>query len=71
MGYYGLPKAKIAENLTPVQKALRSLPMEQWQKTLDVIEVLFRNVAQNPREAKFRVVKLENKKIAACITSVE
>lgn len=71
MGYYGLgPGMRVADQLTPLEAALRSIPMGNWQATLDIMEKLFRNITQNPREEKFRKIKLTNPKISDNITSI-
>jgi len=71
MGYAGYsPGNQIADKLTPLQQALRALPLAQAQETLDLIEKLTRNVVRNPNEEKFRRIKLSNPKIAATITDV-
>lgn len=72
MGYYGLgPGMRVADKLTPLEEALqKNLAVESgWKKTLDVLEKLVKNVAQNPAEAKFRKIKLSNAKIVEAITS--
>lgn len=72
MGYYGLPAAKYSEGpLQPFEKALRSLPPPQCIQTLDMIETTTRKVAQNPKDPKFRKLRLGNEKIAAGLTNVE
>lgn len=71
MGYYGLgPGMRVADQLTALEAALRSIPMTNWFVTLDIMEKIFRNVAQNPKEEKFRKLKLTNAKISANITSI-
>merc|ERR1719414_1095195 len=71
MGYAGYaPGNQIADKLSPLQQALRALPLEQAQETLELIEKLTRNVVRNPAEEKFRRIKLLNPKIAAAITEV-
>jgi len=71
MGYAGYsPGNQVADKLTPLQQALRALPVAQAQETLDLIERLTRNVVRNPAEEKFRRIKLSNPKIAAAITDV-
>lgn len=71
MGYAGYsPGNRIADALTPLQQALRALPLAQAQETLDMIEKLTRNVVRNPTEEKFKKIKLSNPKIAAAITDV-
>mmetsp|Transcript_100459 Transcript_100459/g.288643 ORF Transcript_100459/g.288643 Transcript_100459/m.288643 type:complete len:185 (-) Transcript_100459:384-938(-) len=68
MGYAGYaPGNRIADALTPLQQALRSLPMDRAQEILELIEKLTRNVVRNPGEDKFRCVKLTNAKIAAAV----
>jgi len=70
MGYYGLgPGMKVPDQLTPMEKSLRDLPVEIHQQVLDVLETLIKNIAQKPAEEKFRKIKLENKKISQCVTS--
>ncbi|CAD7944298.1 unnamed protein product [Amoebophrya sp. A25] len=72
MGYYGLgPGMRVADQLTVLEKALRGVPVDlATAATLDVLETLLKNIAQNPKEGKFRRIKLANKKISAAITSV-
>jgi len=71
MGYAGYaPGNKIADKLTPFQQALRALPLDKAQETLELIEKLTRNVVRNPTDEKFRRIKLSNPKIAASITEV-
>ena len=68
MGYYGLAPSmsgKMAEPLTALEKALRALPLDQWEASLELIEKLCRNTAQQPAEEKFRKVKLTNERIKA------
>merc|ERR1711972_371905 len=50
-------------------EALRSLPLDVAQESLDLIEKLTRNVVRNPGEEKYRCVKLTNKTIAAAVES--
>ncbi|CAD7925407.1 unnamed protein product [Amoebophrya sp. A120] len=71
MGYYGLgPGMRVADQLSTFEKALRNVPLDQHYMTLDLLETLLKNIAQNPREEKFRKIKLTNPKIGAAITSV-
>mmetsp|Transcript_91864 Transcript_91864/g.255896 ORF Transcript_91864/g.255896 Transcript_91864/m.255896 type:complete len:186 (+) Transcript_91864:81-638(+) len=71
MGYAGYaPGNKIADKLTPLQQALRALPLDKAQETLELLEKLTRNVVRNPGDDKFRHIKLSNPKIAAAITEV-
>jgi hypothetical protein len=72
MGYAGYsPGNQIADKLTPLQQALRALPLAKAAETLELIDKLTRNVVRNPAEEKFRHIKLTNPKIAAAITDVE
>lgn len=71
MGYAGYsPGNQVAEKLSPLQQALRALPLDKAAETLELIEKLTRNVVRNPAEDKFRHIKLTNPKIAAVITHV-
>mmetsp|Transcript_64329 Transcript_64329/g.129215 ORF Transcript_64329/g.129215 Transcript_64329/m.129215 type:complete len:158 (+) Transcript_64329:2-475(+) len=71
MGYAGYaPGNKVADKLTPLQQALRALPLDKAQETLELIEKLTRNVVRSPTEEKFRRIKLTNPKIAAAIAEV-
>lgn len=71
MGYAGYsPGHQVADKLTSLEQALRSLPLEQAQEALELIEKLTRNVVRNPTDEKFRRIKLSNPKIAATITDV-
>lgn len=71
-GYYGLgPGTKTKDQMTPVELALRKIPMDNWTSSLDILEKVFKNVAQNGKEEKFRKLKLGNAKISAAITSIE
>lgn len=73
MGYAGYAPSQCAYGTTtqgPVEQALRGLPVAQADGALDLIEKLSRNVSRNPKEEKFRKVRLENKKIAESLTDV-
>mmetsp|Transcript_13038 Transcript_13038/g.35785 ORF Transcript_13038/g.35785 Transcript_13038/m.35785 type:complete len:186 (-) Transcript_13038:212-769(-) len=71
MGYAGYsPGNTVADKLTPLQQALRALPLDKAQETLELIDKLTRNIVRNPTEEKFRRIKLTNPKIAAAITEV-
>eukprot|EP00928_Gymnodinium_smaydae_P081972 TRINITY_DN653_c0_g1_i2.p1 TRINITY_DN653_c0_g1~~TRINITY_DN653_c0_g1_i2.p1 ORF type:complete len:187 (-),score=65.76 TRINITY_DN653_c0_g1_i2:553-1113(-) len=73
MGYAGYApgaNSKMGEARTPLQEALRQLPLDKWEATLELIEKLTRNVVRNPSDDKFRRIKLTNPKIAAAITDV-
>jgi len=68
MGYAGYaPGNKVADSLSPLQQALRSLPLENAQEILDLLEKVTRNVVRNPGEEKFRRVKLTGAKMAAAV----
>merc|ERR1719326_902497 len=66
----GLVGNKIADALSDLELCLRRLPLDQAEDTLELIEKLTRNVVRNPKEEKFRRIKLSNKKISESITSV-
>lgn len=71
MGYYGLgPGTKVADQLTPLEQALRSIPHANWHKTLTTLETLLKNVSQNHKEEKYRKIKLSNPRISEQITSI-
>jgi len=71
MGYYGLgPGHKVAEPLSPLEKALRMMPLAQAEATLEILEKLCRNTAQAPTEEKFRRIRLSNEKIKAVVADV-
>jgi hypothetical protein len=57
-----------ASLLTPLEKALKTVRSDATFTTLSTVT---RNVAQNPREEKFRRLRLTNAKISAAITTVE
>jgi len=61
---------RTSEVLTPLQQALRAIPLENAQETLELIEKLVRNTVSKPSEEKFRKIRLTNPKIAAVITNV-
>jgi hypothetical protein len=73
MGYAGYApgaNSKMAEKATPLQQALKSLPLEHASDCLEILDKLIRNIVRNPKEEKFRTIKLQNPKIAAAITNV-
>lgn len=71
MGYAGYsPGLRTAEKLSPLEQALRGLPLDKAEQTLELIEKLTRNVQQNPKDMKFRKVKLTNKAISEKLASV-
>merc|ERR1712048_217062 len=59
-----------ADKLSPLEQALRALPLDKYLETLELIQKLTQNVVRNPTEDKFRHIKLTNPKIAAAITDV-
>merc|ERR1712048_284660 len=59
-----------ADKMGPLEQALRSLPLDKYQETLELIQKLTQNTVRNPTEEKFRRIKLTNPKIAAAITDV-
>jgi len=68
MGYAGYsPGMRVADSLTPLEQALRSLPLEKAQETLELLEKLTRNVVRNPEEQKYRSIKLTNPKMSAVV----
>lgn len=60
----------MADQLTPFQQALRSLPLDLYEETLALIDKLTRNVVRNPSEEKFRKINLTNERIKKAITDV-
>jgi len=73
MGYAGYApgaNSRATEALSEYERALRSLPLDKWEETLELIEKLTRNVVRNPSDEKFRKIRLTNKKIAECIAEV-
>jgi len=73
MGYGGYApggNSRMADALTPLQEALRSLPLAEAAETLALIDKLTRNVVRNPGDAKFRKINLTNEKIKKTITDV-
>jgi len=53
-----------------LEQALRALPLDKADESLEIMEKLTRNVVGNPGEEKFRKIKLTNKKINDTITAV-
>merc|ERR1719471_2486189 len=73
MGYAGYApgaNSRMKDQATPLEQALRALPLDRALETLELIEKLTRNVVRNPGEEKFRRIKLSNPKISAAITEV-
>jgi len=72
MGYYGMTPAKYSEGpAEPLVQALRGLPPPECMQTLDLVETTTRKVAQNPKDPKFRKLRLANEKIASALTNVD
>jgi len=73
MGYAGYSpggNSRMPDALTPLQEALRSLPLAEAAETLALMDKLTRNIVRNPGEAKFRKINLTNEKIKKAITDV-
>jgi len=58
------------DQMTPLEKALRSMPLAQAEATLELLEKLCRNTATQPAEEKFRKIRLSNEKIKAAVKDV-
>jgi hypothetical protein len=73
MGYAGYApgaNSRMADKLTPLQEALRALPLADAAETLALLDKLTRNIVRNPGEAKFRKINLTNEKIKTAIADV-
>jgi hypothetical protein len=73
MGYGGYApgaNSRMSDKLTPLQEALRSLPLDLAADTLALLDKLTRNVVLNPSEGKFRKINLTNEKIKKAIADV-
>mmetsp|Transcript_18159 Transcript_18159/g.58715 ORF Transcript_18159/g.58715 Transcript_18159/m.58715 type:complete len:179 (-) Transcript_18159:140-676(-) len=64
MGYAGYVPAKMATALTDTQKALRKIKPDE---ALETVSKVVRNVAQAPKEPKYRKIRLTNEKIKVLI----
>lgn len=67
MGYYGLGpgnNSRMPDKLTPLQQALRSLPLEVALEALAVLEKIMRNIIQQPNEEKLRQLSGSNDKLS-------
>jgi len=74
MGYGGYApgaNSRMAAPLSEYELALRGLPLDKADETLNIMEKLIRNVVSSPKEEKFRKIKLTNKKIMETITEVD
>merc|ERR1712046_173755 len=69
-GYAPGANSRVADRRTPLEEALRSLPVDKAMETLELIEKLTRNVVRSPDEEKFTHVKFSNPKIAATVRDV-
>merc|ERR1712166_1546756 len=68
-GYAGYgPGDKVAVAQSPLQAALNAVKSDA---SLETMNKLVRNCAQNPTEEKFRKIRLTNEKIAAVLVAVE
>jgi len=73
MGYAGYApgaNSRMKDQATPLEQALRGLPLDKALETLELIEKLTRNVVRNPGEEKFRHIKLSNEKIRMAVKEV-
>jgi len=71
MGYAGYaPGNQVAEALSALEQALRSIPEDRSSESLEVLDALLRNVVQSSGEEKFRRIRLANEKIAKAIGTV-
>jgi len=73
MGYGGYApgaNSRMEGPRSDLEQALRAMPLDKADETLEIMEKLTRNVVSNPSEEKFRKIKLTNKKINEVITSV-
>jgi hypothetical protein len=73
MGYAGYApgaNSRMPDELTPLQAALRSLPLDKALESLELIDKLTKNIMRNPGEEKFRKINLINEKIKNAITDV-
>jgi len=74
MGYGGYAPGANSRMQGPqsdFEQALRGLPLDKADDTLDILDKLTRNVVRVPKEEKFRKIKLTNKKIMELITEVD
>mmetsp|Transcript_1707 Transcript_1707/g.5332 ORF Transcript_1707/g.5332 Transcript_1707/m.5332 type:complete len:351 (-) Transcript_1707:64-1116(-) len=64
MGYYGLgPGTKVADQLTPLERALRSLPLDVALDALALLEKIVRNIVRQPADEKLRRLRSTNEKL--------
>eukprot|EP00411_Alexandrium_monilatum_P090849 CAMPEP_0175745900 /NCGR_PEP_ID=MMETSP0097-20121207/58316_1 /TAXON_ID=311494 /ORGANISM="Alexandrium monilatum, Strain CCMP3105" /LENGTH=265 /DNA_ID=CAMNT_0017054325 /DNA_START=1 /DNA_END=795 /DNA_ORIENTATION=+ len=73
MGYAGYSpgnNSRQAAELTPLQRALRALPLSKWQEALKVIEEVTRDIVRNPHEERLRRIDLSEPAMAASVAEV-
>jgi len=73
MGYGGYApgaNSRMEGPRSDLEQALRAMPLDKADESLEIMEKLTRNVVSNPGEEKFRKIKLTNKKINDTITAV-
>jgi len=63
--------SRMAGPLSDYEQALRGLPLDRADATLDILEKLTRNVVRAPKEEKFRKIKLTNQRIMETVTEVD
>jgi hypothetical protein len=73
MGYGGYApgaNSRMEGPRSDLEQALRALPLDKANESLEIMEKLTRNVVSCPGDEKFRKIKLTNKKINDTITAV-
>jgi len=70
MGYGVNAPTKYAKEYTEVEQAIRAVTGPGATEALTIISKLTKNVYQNPKEEKFRKIRLSNPKIDATIVQV-
>lgn len=72
MGYGGYAPASVIvkDALSDFEQALREMPLDRADASLELIEKLTRNVVRSPGEAKFRHINLSNPKISESLSQV-
>jgi len=70
-GYSPGANSRMVGPLSDYEQAVRGLPLDKADDTLDILEKLTRNVVRGPRDEKFRKLRLTNKKIMETVTEVE
>jgi len=67
MGYYGLgpgDNSRMPDQLTPLERALRGLPLELALDALVLLEKIMRNILRQPAEEKLRRLSTNNEKLS-------